>query len=178
MKPLVRVILLGLLVVAAWVATGCNQPLIHAGYGYDHGYGHEPGHGYDLDYGHGHHGQGHGDGPGHGYGERHHMDGTVVPGGGSAQVEPSADGVKTITIRATKYAFDVREIRVKQGDTVEIRLENEKGYHTVKVEGYNLEAKHNRPVAFVATDKGEFAFRCGVMCGSGHSDMTGVLIVE
>lgn len=177
MKPLVRLVLFGLLILAAGFITGCNQPLIDAGHGDGYGQVHEYGHGY----GHGHrHGNAHRHAHGHGYGheEHHPMDGSIAPCGKAVHVEPSADGLNSVTVRATKYAFDVREIRVKQGDTVEIRLENDKGYHTIKVEGYNLEVKKNRPVTFVATDKGEFAFRCGVVCGSGHDEMTGVLIVE
>lgn len=86
--------------------------------------------------------------------------------------------VKRFTVRAVKYHFDIQEIRVKQGDTVEITLENLKGYHTLKIEGYNIEVKKSRPVSFVADKKGSFVFRCGVICGSGHEEMTGLLIVE
>lgn len=99
-------------------------------------------------------------------------------GNGPSGREAAGGGVKAFTVRATKYEFDRKEIRVNQGDTVELTLENVKGYHTLKLEGYNLEAKRNRPVTFVAAEKGVFAFRCGVMCGSGHDEMTGVLIVE
>jgi|GEM_PF-2370897 cytochrome c oxidase subunit 2 len=111
--------------------------------------------------------------------------GTDACGAGGAghagDAEPSGDAagaVKTFTVRATKYEFDLREIRVRQGDTVELRLENAKGYHTLKLEGYNVEVKQNKPVTFVAAEKGTFAFRCGIVCGSGHDGMTGVLIVE
>ena len=86
--------------------------------------------------------------------------------------------VKRFTVRAAKYQFDIQEIRVNQGDPVEITLENMKGYHTLKIEGYNIEVKKNRPVSFVADKKGSFIFRCGVICGSGHEEMTGLLIVE
>lgn len=107
-------------------------------------------------------------------------------GDGAGRAAPAESGdpgdaggpVKTFTIRAAKYAFDLREIRVNRGDTVELRLENETGYHTLKLEGYNVEAKQGRPAVFVAAEKGTFAFRCGIVCGSGHDGMTGVLIVE
>lgn len=95
-----------------------------------------------------------------------------------ANTPPSGGEAKTFTVQATKYAFDLREIRVKQGETVTIELDNVKGYHTLKLEGYNLEAKKNRPITFVATEKGEFEFRCGIVCGHGHDGMTGKLIVE
>lgn len=90
----------------------------------------------------------------------------------------SDDAVQRFTIQATKYHFDTPEIRVKQGDTVEITLESMKGYHTLKLEGYNLEVKQNRTISFVATEQGEFIYRCGVVCGRGHHDMIGKLIVE
>lgn len=83
-----------------------------------------------------------------------------------------------ITIRATKYEFDIREIRVKQGETVTIALKAENGYHTLKIEGYGVEVRPNRTVSFVAYQKGEFPYRCSVVCGTGHNDMTGKLIVE
>ena len=83
-----------------------------------------------------------------------------------------------ITIKATKYEFDIKEIRGKQGDTVTIALKAEDGYHTLKIEGYGVEVRPNRTISFVASQKGEFIYRCSVVCGTGHKEMTGKLIVE
>lgn len=95
------------------------------------------------------------------------------------QSDASASGdVKKFTIQATKYKFDVTEIRVKQGDTIEVTLKNRDGFHTLSFEGYNKEVKGNRTISFVASEKGEFIYKCGVVCGSGHKKMVGKLIVE
>ncbi|MCC3375955.1 cupredoxin domain-containing protein [Cohnella sp. REN36] len=85
---------------------------------------------------------------------------------------------KAITINAKNFAFDQPEIKVKQGEEVTIKLVNGQGNHALKIEGYDQEIKGNQTVTFKADKAGEFKFECSVMCGKGHADMTGKLIVE
>lgn len=91
----------------------------------------------------------------------------------------SATGdTKEFTIEATSFEFDVKEIKVKQGDTVKITLKNKKGYHGLKLDGYKKEVRPNRSISFVATEKGEFEYKCAAHCGAGHKKMIGKLIVN
>lgn len=100
--------------------------------------------------------------------------------GSSPAGEPaSGNGQKhEITIDATNFDFDVKEIKVKKGDTVSITLNNSQGNHALKVEGYDKEVKGKATVTFVADKTGEFKYICSIFCGKGHDDMIGKLIVE
>ena len=83
-----------------------------------------------------------------------------------------------MTIDATNFEFSIKEIRVKQGDTVKLTLNNAEGFHALKVEGYNKEVQGGKTISFVADKKGEFDYVCSVFCGTGHEEMVGKLIVE
>jgi len=101
-------------------------------------------------------------------------------GGNSSGSEASASTgeKKSFTIKATNWAFEPTEIRVNQGDTVEIKLVNEEGYHEVEIKGYGKTIKGDQTISFTADKTGEFEFICSVFCGTGHDDMIGKLIVE
>mgnify|MGYP001180871373 CR=1 FL=1 len=105
---------------------------------------------------------------------------TNVSTGGKAEGEESSAGgsVKEFTIDATNFEFDLKEIKVKQGDTVKITLKNSQGNHAVKFEGYDEEVQGGKTISFVADKTGEFQYVCSIFCGAGHADMTGKLIVE
>ena len=85
---------------------------------------------------------------------------------------------KVITINAINYEFDQKEIILKKGETVSMKLKNNKGYHTVRVDGYDKEINPYKTVTFTADQVGKFEYRCSTMCGKGHADMVGAIIVE
>lgn len=86
--------------------------------------------------------------------------------------------VQEFTVKATNFAFEPQEIKVKQGDTVKITLNNAQGNHGLQIEGYDKEVKGDQTITFTADKTGEFKFVCSIMCGAGHADMVGKLIVE
>lgn len=92
--------------------------------------------------------------------------------------EAAAGDVKAITINAKNFEFDQPEIKVKKGDKISITLKNTQGLHTIKINGYDQVIKANKAVTFTADQAGTFEFICDTMCGSGHADMVGKLIVE
>jgi|HigsolmetaAR203D_1030402.scaffolds.fasta_scaffold09240_4 cytochrome c oxidase subunit 2 len=99
--------------------------------------------------------------------------------GGSSGGDGAASGqTHEVTIDATNFEFSIKEIRVKQGDTVKLTLNNAEGFHALKVEGYNKEVQGGKTISFVADKKGEFDYVCSVFCGTGHEEMVGKLIVE
>lgn len=98
---------------------------------------------------------------------------------GETNANASASGeVKEFTIDAKNFEFDLKEMKVKKGDTVKLTLKNSQGNHAVKVEGYEKEVQGNKTISFVADKTGEFAYVCSIFCGAGHEKMTGKLIVE
>lgn len=100
-------------------------------------------------------------------------------GSGSGTEQTASTGeTKSFTIKATNWAFEPAEIRVNKGDTVEIKLVNEEGFHDILIKDYNVSIKDNETVTFTADKAGEFEFICNIFCGAGHDDMIGKLIVE
>lgn len=84
-----------------------------------------------------------------------------------------------IVIKASNYAFDQKEYRIKQGETVKIVFENDEGNHGVMIPGLDLQLSKKNPSQVITADKpGEYEIVCSVMCGSGHSGMTSKLIIE
>ncbi|AGA57363.1 heme/copper-type cytochrome/quinol oxidases, subunit 2 [Thermobacillus composti KWC4] len=96
---------------------------------------------------------------------------------GSEQSASSGE-TKSFEIKAKNWAFEPTEIRVNKGDTVEIKLVNEEGFHEVEIKGYGKKIKADESITFTADQTGEFDFICSVFCGTGHDDMIGKLIVE
>lgn len=97
----------------------------------------------------------------------------------SASIASAGAGdAKTITINAKNFEFDQQEIKVKKGETISITLKNTQGLHSIKINGYDKVIKANKTVTFMADQSGTFEFICDTMCGSGHAEMTGKLIVE
>jgi len=94
--------------------------------------------------------------------------------------EPS---VKEFNIEAFRYEFNPNTIRVNEGDHIRLVFTSLDVVHGVSIPEYGIKTPpfnegETQVLDFIADKTGEFPFRCNVMCGSGHSHMTGVLIVE
>ena len=96
----------------------------------------------------------------------------------ASQAAGGDGGAQAITINAKNFEFEPKEIKVKKGDKIALTLKNAQGNHALKIEGYGQEVKGNQTVTFTADQTGEFKFDCSIMCGAGHKDMIGKLIVE
>ena len=88
----------------------------------------------------------------------------------------------TLAMSAHKFEFDPPEIRVKQGQVVELRLVSTDGKHGFELKPFGIQADLSKDqpitVRFMANQAGEFEFRCIVFCGLGHHGMKGKLVVE
>ncbi len=88
-------------------------------------------------------------------------------------------GGQAITVKATNFKFDQTEIHVKKGDKVTIKLVDEAGFHGFAIPDYNVDIKENNGTATFTADKtGEHPYHCSIVCGSGHANMVGKLIVD
>jgi cytochrome c oxidase subunit 2 len=83
-----------------------------------------------------------------------------------------------IKLGAKDFEYDAKEIHVKKGDNVKITLTSDDGGHGFTIPDYNVTINGNGSAEFTADKAGTFEFHCSVMCGTGHSKMTGKLIVE
>ena len=90
--------------------------------------------------------------------------------------------VKTFSVTAKQFAFDPNVITVNKGDHVILKIKSLDVTHGFALPDFGVNVPltpgDEKTVEFDATKSGEFGFFCSVVCGSGHKDMTGTLIVQ
>jgi|SRR5215813_179070 len=88
---------------------------------------------------------------------------------------------KVIRIKAKKFEFSPNTITLKKGEPVVFELTSEDRLHgfTLKEFGIRTEVTPSAPtqLRFTPDKTGEFTFACDVVCGGGHADMNGKLVV-
>ena len=97
-----------------------------------------------------------------------------------AQSETSATPTE-IKVTARKFEFEPATITLQKDKPVRLIITAVDVEHGVAIEafGINKKLKPNVPtiVEFTPNQIGRFEFACSVMCGSGHDEMTGELVV-
>ncbi|SDX80081.1 cupredoxin domain-containing protein [Paenibacillus sp. CF384] len=96
----------------------------------------------------------------------------------NAAADPASGPTVEIKLEAKDFEYDQQEIRVKKGDHVKITLHSDDAGHGFSIADYNVDIKGDGEGEFDAANAGTFEFHCSVMCGSGHRDMVGKLIVD
>ena len=97
---------------------------------------------------------------------------------------PGMEGgmMKEFTIVASQFKFEPSTITVNKGDHVRLKIKSVDVTHGIDIEGYeiNRELKPGQEVVidFIADKSGDFEFYCSVVCGAGHKEMEGKLIVR
>ena len=95
---------------------------------------------------------------------------------------PEAAAAKTFEISGVDYAFDITQIKVKQGDSVTINFKSADGFHDFIIDEFNARTErvktgNTTSITFIANKKGTFEYYCSV--GSHRvNGMTGTLMVE
>ena len=95
---------------------------------------------------------------------------------------PDATNAKKFTVKGLNFSFDVKEIKVKKGDTVQIVFKNTEGMHDWRVDEFSAATKKIKQgeedtITFVADKAGTFEYYCSV--GQHRAmGMKGKLIVE
>jgi len=85
-------------------------------------------------------------------------------------------------VKGVNHVFDVKEMRVKEGDTVTINFESTEGFHDWVIDEFDAATAQVRPgtptsVTFLADKSGTFEYYCSV--GNHRAQgMVGTLIVE
>lgn len=95
---------------------------------------------------------------------------------------PSRAEQNIVDIQATNWEFSPSTVTLKKGENSVIRLKGIAGTHGFMVSGLGINAAVSEGETVnvpISTDKaGAYPFRCSIPCGEGHSDMTGVIIIE
>ncbi|WP_025027185.1 cupredoxin domain-containing protein [Caldalkalibacillus mannanilyticus] len=95
-----------------------------------------------------------------------------------APAETVAEGdVQELVITASNWEFDQEVYEVKAGSPVKVSINNAQGYHTLKINGIDVEVKPNEPAQFTA-EPGEYEIICSIPCGAGHAEMKSTLVVN
>ena len=83
---------------------------------------------------------------------------------------------KEFTVKAFRFGYTPDTITVNKGDKVKIIINNSDTLHGIRIPELNL--KGNDIIEFTAEKTGEFDWYCTNMCGQGHMQMKGKIIVE
>lgn len=90
--------------------------------------------------------------------------------------------VQELMVIAKQWEFQPATIRIKEGDKVRLKIKSVDVSHGFAIPEFDvnvtLEPQKETVVEFIANKKGEFIFFCTVVCGQGHKDMKGKLVVE
>lgn len=84
--------------------------------------------------------------------------------------------VKEFNVKAFRFGYTPNEIEVKKGDKVRIKVENSDTIHGMRIQ--ELGVSGNDVIEFTADKEGTFTWNCNNMCGKGHTEMSGKLIVK
>lgn len=89
---------------------------------------------------------------------------------------------KEFIVEGNNFSFDVKEIKVKKGDTVKIVFNNKEGFHDWVLDEFDAKTKQikegeSETIEFVADKAGTYEYYCSV--GKHRANgMVGKLIVE
>lgn len=102
-----------------------------------------------------------------------------------AQAEASGtinNSVRVIPLSAFQFGYNPNPIVVNEGDKVQIIAQSTDVKHGFKIAEYKINegVNNNQPttINFIADKPGIYMIRCSVFCGSGHTGMSGELIVK
>ncbi|MGK2849059.1 MAG: cupredoxin domain-containing protein [Minisyncoccota bacterium] len=104
-----------------------------------------------------------------------------VPAPAMMQINKPQEFAMTAYYDETGVWYSLKEIRVKQGDTVRITITNTKGMHDFTLDEYSiyqeLPLNQDTIIEFTADKKGEFVYYCSKP-GHRAKGQFGALIVE
>jgi cytochrome c oxidase subunit 2 len=110
--------------------------------------------------------------------------GCLLPAVAGSETEAREKTDRVIAIVAERFTFVPSEIKLKQGEVVELRirsLDTNHGFY-IREAGVNVivpkRGKGDARILFRAQEKGVFPFECSKACGAGHTIMQGRIVVE
>lgn len=95
---------------------------------------------------------------------------------------PTERPLQTFTMTASRWSFTPNSISVEKGDRVKITITSTDVDHGFAIPAFGVNVRVNKgetkTVEFLADKLGTFTYACSVYCGSGHSAMKGILVVN
>ena len=105
-------------------------------------------------------------------------------GSGAAEQSEHEEPDRVINIVAERFTFVPSQIKLQQGEVVELRIRSLDTNHGFRIRdaGVNVivpkRGKGDARILFRAQEKGVFPFECSKACGAGHTMMRGRIVVE
>ncbi len=91
-------------------------------------------------------------------------------------------GVHEIQVTLRKYGFSPGSLRVRKGEQVRLIMAAVDHDHGFRLDDFQINQKIPKGttaiVEFTADKAGSFQFHCSNVCGLGHRNMKGTLVVE
>ena len=91
-------------------------------------------------------------------------------------------GVREIQVTLRKYEFSPGSLRVRKGEQVRLIMAAVDHDHGFRLDDFQINQKIPKGttaiVEFTADKAGTFQFHCSNVCGLGHRNMKGTLVVE
>ena len=83
---------------------------------------------------------------------------------------------------AKRYTYERNVVRVKKGELVALDITTADRQHGIESKELGIDESiqpgHTTTVTFTPEKTGEFKIECDIICGPGHDDMQGKIIVE
>jgi cytochrome c oxidase subunit II len=87
-----------------------------------------------------------------------------------------------IKVVAKKYQFQPQEIRLKKAQEVVLEVTSTDVQHGFHVPGLGISEPIQKgkvaEIRFTPEVRGEYRVECDILCGAGHDDMAGKIVVE
>jgi cytochrome c oxidase subunit II len=87
-----------------------------------------------------------------------------------------------IKVVAKKYRFEPQEIRLKKGEEVVLEVSTadvQHGFHVPELDITEpIQKGKVAEIRFTPKERGAYNVECNIICGPGHDDMAGKIIVE
>jgi cytochrome c oxidase subunit II len=100
----------------------------------------------------------------------------AIAAGGAWTTGGATQPPRTISITASRFAFDPHEITIKKGEEVTLAIQSKDVSHGLVIEdlGVRTEVKKGQTtdVKFTPEAVGVFEGKCAHFCGKGHGSMT------
>jgi cytochrome c oxidase subunit 2 len=95
-----------------------------------------------------------------------------------------SESVQPVTIKVVmkRYSIEPNPIRLKQGQPVTLDVSTQDVQHGFSVQGLNIDEpiQPGKPATIHVTprEKGQFNVECDIVCGPGHDNMQGTIVVD
>jgi cytochrome c oxidase subunit 2 len=99
------------------------------------------------------------------------------------QAPATVSAPRIIEVIARKFEFQPSTIDVTEGDRVRLVVWSEDGVHGIAIKKFKVSkivprGRERVTIDFVASAPGTFPILCSEVCGDGHEDMRGSLVVQ